>query len=130
MKYILKNENLCTQCHLCEETCSTTIYKTIEKEKSAIQINDTKENNNNSLINVCNQCGKCIDICPEQAIYRSKSGAVLIDKKKCVGCYMCVGFCPSLSMRTHKDFQVPFKCISCGICTAKCPTGAITLEAK
>lgn len=127
MKYIHVKEELCTKCHLCEETCSMSFFKVKDKEKSCIRINDEKESNGNEIINVCNQCGECIDICPEQAIYRANNGLVLIDKKKCVGCYICVGFCPSLSMGTSLDLVEPFKCISCGLCVKKCESGAISM---
>lgn len=78
-------------------------------------------------MNVCNQCGECIEVCPTEAIYRAKNGVVRIDKEKCLGCYSCVGFCPTV-MFFHKDVQEPFKCVACGMCAKECPTGAVYLE--
>ena len=79
-------------------------------------------------IDVCTQCGVCIDICPVEVITRDKRGVVRIGKKDCVGCFMCVGFCPEDAMMMHDDYIEPFKCIACGLCAKKCPTGAIVVE--
>lgn len=125
MKYLGKNEAACIECHQCEEACSKAYFKEVDADKSCIRINVEMEADQDWLINVCNQCGECIEVCSEKAISRNKFGVVMIDKKKCVGCLMCVGFCPSLSMRTHEEQIEPFKCIACGICTKQCPTNAI-----
>jgi carbon-monoxide dehydrogenase iron sulfur subunit len=126
LKIVKTNPDLCTGCGTCEEVCSKTLFKEINRDKSAIVV--TQKDGHSFDINVCNQCGECIDICPVEAIYRAKNGTVMIDKSKCVQCYACVGFCPTLSMRYHKDVTGPFKCIACGACTRQCPTGAIRME--
>ncbi|MEL7649324.1 MAG: 4Fe-4S binding protein [Sedimentibacter sp.] len=125
MKYLAKDDSKCIQCGMCEEVCSTTYFKEKNRDKSCIQISVDKAD-----INVCNQCGECIDICPVMAISRDKLGVVRINKKACVGCFMCVGFCPSISMRQHDDYIEPFKCVACGLCAQKCPTGAIYMSEK
>jgi anaerobic carbon-monoxide dehydrogenase iron sulfur subunit len=130
MKLLQKDETLCIQCNACESACSKAYFKEDDREKSRIKINDEREDARDWTINVCNQCGECIPVCSEEAITRNKQGVVMIDSKKCVGCYMCVGFCPSLSMRTHDDGLVPFKCVACGICAKECPTDAIFVETR
>ena len=124
MKRIAVKQELCTKCHKCEEACSKAFFKVNDPKKSAICINDSLE----KPVNVCSQCGECIDVCSEEALARVKNGSVLLNKGKCVGCYMCAGFCPTLSMRMHEELVEPFKCTACGICVKVCPTGAITLE--
>ncbi len=98
-----------------------------DPEKSAIRV---KQTDNGFEINVCNQCGECIDVCPVQALSRNKLGVVTINKSICVGCYICVGFCPTLSMRTHPELREPFKCIACGICAKACPEKALEIAEK
>lgn len=122
MKVLRKNPELCIACHACESTCSKLYFKEDNVEKACLRIKDT---DSHSEIITCTQCGECIDICPVQAITRDKNGIVRINKKICVGCFMCVGFCPELAMFMHDDYIEPFKCISCGQCVKNCPTNAI-----
>lgn len=125
MKYLDKNMELCIECGSCEEVCSKTYFKEVNKEKSRIRISlEGLE----ERITVCNQCGKCIEVCQVQALYRDKQGIVRLDKDKCVNCMMCVGLCPEDAMFEHVDYLEPFKCIACGICVDNCPTGAIFLR--
>lgn len=121
MKLLAKNESLCISCGECEEVCSKTYFKETNREKSCIQVEDQK-------ITVCSQCGECIDICSVAAISRDKSGVVRINKKICVGCFMCVGFCPELAMKMQGDLLEPFKCVACGQCAKICPTHAIYIS--
>ena len=121
MKVLKKQETLCISCGECEKVCSATYFKEENKEKSCIQIDDHQ-------IKVCNQCGECIQVCSTGAIYRDKNGVVRINKKLCVGCFMCVGFCPELAMMMHGDLLEPFKCVACGQCAKVCPTQAIFIS--
>lgn len=125
MKVLGKNPELCIQCHACESTCSNTWFKNDNAEKSCIRINGSKEDSAKAEITVCSQCGECIRICPVEALTRDKNGVIRVDKKNCVGCFMCVGFCPELAMFMHEDYLEPFKCVACGQCAKNCPTGAI-----
>ena len=126
MKVLSFDAEKCTGCYVCEEVCSKTWFKAIDREKSAIVISD----NGAPLLSAqyCVQLGDCIDVCPAEAIYRDKRGIVRIRKKLCVGCLSCVGFCPTLTMYYHDDYVEPIKCISCGLCTKQCPTDALTIE--
>lgn len=126
MKILQKNETLCIHCHVCEDTCAQIQFKSNDREKSLIKIYD-EPNDKGEIINVCNQCGECIAVCPEMAIYRAKNGVVMIDNEKCVGCLICVEFCPTHSMRIHRGFVQPSKCVACGQCAKECPTNAIEL---
>lgn len=126
MKFVAAKPELCKGCKACEEACAKVLYKDTDTEKSAIIVMPNNDSGFN--INVCSQCGECIDICPVQAIYRNKNGVVMINKDTCVHCFACVGFCSILAMRYHKDVVGPYKCISCGACTRACSTGAIYME--
>ncbi len=127
MKTLKVKVELCDGCGICELVCSKVQFKEVEedREKSAIRVS---EKTGGYEINVCNQCGECVEVCPTMALNKNKSGVIMTDKDKCVGCFACIGFCPTLSMRMHNDFLEPFKCIACGKCAKKCPTEALYIE--
>lgn len=107
------------------ETCSKTWFKENNPALSRIQVTEEGEG---YALNACNQCGTCIDICPVQALSRDKAGVVRLDQDKCVGCLMCVGFCPTKSLFYYAPKQAePFKCIACGLCAKTCPVEALEL---
>ena len=73
-------------------------------------------------------------ICPAPgALYRTKEGAVAIDRDKCIGCKLCVAGCPFDVPRYDSSNKIS-KCNLCtdrvaeGLtpaCAKTCPTGAI-----
>ena len=125
MKVLGFKAELCTGCGICEEVCSETWFKEKNREKSAIRIREDPSQPGRFTAAFCRQLGECIDVCPTNALYRAKNGVVRIDKKACVGCLACVGFCPISAMFYHEDYVSPFKCVACGKCVKACPTGAL-----
>ncbi len=89
----------------------------------------------------CNHCldAPCIDGCPAVAIERHpKTGAVLIDDTKCIGCQYCSWGCPSVAPKFNASNGVMTKCTLCNhrvldgrqpACTSMCPTGALSFGA-
>ncbi|TET33658.1 MAG: 4Fe-4S dicluster domain-containing protein [Planctomycetota bacterium] len=126
MKYVKCHPDKCGYKLVCMATCAKKVQKSDDPALANIVI--TKKDDGTIDMNVCNQCGQCIDVCPTGALYRNKPGVVRINKDICVGCYTCVGFCPTGSMRTHESRTVPFKCISCGNCVKACPNKALAHE--
>ncbi len=124
MKVLGKKPELCIACHSCETTCSRTWFKEANYAKSCISISKDTE----KKITSCTQCGECIAVCPVEALTRDKNGVIRVNKKICVGCFMCVGFCPELAMGVHDDYIEPFKCVACGQCAKSCPREAIFIE--
>ncbi len=124
MKVLVHKQEICTGCRECELACSRTYFKTDDRNKSAIRIIN---NFNTFHARKCTQCGECINMCTANAIYRDKSGVVRIDKKLCVGCLGCVGFCTELVMFYDDDLLEPFKCVACGKCVDACPEGALEI---
>lgn len=125
MKTIIKNNALCIGCGVCESTCSESYFKVTDKNKSCIRISSQESG---FSVNVCSQCGVCVNECQPQALKRDARGVVRLNKKDCVGCLICVGYCPEGAMMQQDDLLEPFKCIACGLCVKSCPTGAITIQ--
>ena len=81
----------------------------------------------------CDDAG-CVKICPAPgALFKTPEGAVTYDKKKCIGCKLCVAGCPFNVPRYDEKDKVS-KCNLCAdrigaglepACAKTCPTGAI-----
>lgn len=129
MKRLEKNEALCIGCRQCEAACAKAYYKTEDSAYACIRIEDGNQENEEAqfTIHICNQCGKCSEVCNTCVIRQNPKGVYMIQKKECVGCLMCVGYCPEQVMVQSDDREEPSKCIACGICTKVCPTGAIRI---
>lgn len=125
MKRLEKDESKCIGCGKCEEVCSNVFFKAIDSTKSRIRVQKISDKEHKLMI--CNQCGKCMEVCPSEALKRDAKGIVRLNKNDCVGCFMCVGFCPEGVMIQHDDYIEPFKCTACGLCANNCPTGALRI---
>jgi Fe-S-cluster-containing dehydrogenase component/DMSO reductase anchor subunit len=87
----------------------------------------------------CNHCldAPCERHCPALAIARDdRTGAVLIDADRCIGCRYCSWVCPYDAPRFEAGRGVMGKCTLCHhrlleggqpACTGACPTGALKL---
>lgn len=127
MKILKTYPDRCIGCLVCEAICSETYFKKGDSQRSAIRILEDESGGSDYRIVVCQQLGDCIDVCPALALRRLKSGVVTINKKLCVGCFACVGFCPISAMFSHPEEIMPFKCIACGKCADECPTEALEI---
>lgn len=122
MRHLEKNESLCVGCHQCEAACAKAYYKVEDPAYACIRVEDGEDGHR---IHICNQCGKCAEVCNTCVIQSNPKGVYMIRKKECVGCLMCVGFCPEQVMVQSDKNLEPSKCTACGICVKACPTGAI-----
>ena len=123
MKYLKTYDEKCIGCNQCMTVCSTLFFKEDNYEKSCIQV--LQKDKDNYALTVCDQCQTCVMECQTLALTVNKFGVVMLNKNLCIGCYACIGICPTDVMRSYQDGLVPFKCIACGSCTKECPTGAI-----
>ena len=84
----------------------------------------------------CNHCqdAPCMAACPEDAIKRSATGAVVVDPQLCIGCGTCALVCPFGVPRISADSGKVIKCDLCDervaagdnpICVDSCPKGAL-----
>ena len=54
----------------------------------------------------CLVCERCIDICPQNAIFE-EDDKILIDEKKCIGCSKCLKECPQNSIIIEHKYKTP-----------------------
>ncbi len=145
MKRIYISEEYCIGCRLCEIHClvahtkSKKILKAFKEEipKDATAAVLVEEEGHLSFALQCRHCSDapCIEACMTGAMYRDKkTGAVLHDEDKCVGCWMCIMVCPfgvtAADPATHK---ITSKCDLCAgqdspACVANCPNEALVYE--
>ena len=64
---------------------------------------------------MCQHCAEpdCVRVCPAEACYKAEDGCVLIDKRKCDGCGLCVAACPYEVGYLHRHENVVQKCNLC-----------------
>lgn len=129
IKYLATYDEKCVGCMTCTSVCSKLYFKEDNPAKSRIQVNEMPGMTYHLV--VCDQeCMACVRECPTRAIARNKSGAIVIDKKKCIGCLACVAVCPIGAMRWFPGNPLPFKCIACDACAKACPKGALEILTK
>ena len=143
MKRIVAREAFCIGCRLCEIHClvqhskSRKIIKAFRKERDDIVPGVKVEQSGHvSFALQCRHCddAPCIEACMTGAMHRDeKSGTVLSDPDKCVGCWMCIMVCPVGAVNRGAKKRIASKCDLCmgekvPACVANCPNEAILLE--
>ena len=147
-KRIIIREEYCMGCRLCEVYCITQhsqskdIIKAYSGEEprpiSGIYF---EEKGPISFALQCRHCedAPCLEACLTGAMYREitpdgeKSGRILHNKDKCVGCWMCIMACPYGVIKPDlENKKVASKCDLCfgaefPICVENCPNEAIIL---
>lgn len=111
--------------HECERACAEKVFKLQDPAMAALRIHALEQGGGGAVI--CDQCGDCVVVCPADALARNRQGVVMLDKKLCVGCYTCVGFCEKGAFMRNPDWILPYKCIACGICVKACPKDALEI---
>ncbi len=124
MKRLFLDHERCTGCSLCELICSLIHFHENNPKKSAIRIERKFPAPGTFEIHVCNQCGRCQEVCPSKAIIE-REGAFVIDPSKCHFCQLCIEACPEGALFTHRDLATPIPCDLCGECIQVCAPEAI-----
>lgn len=124
----------CIGCESCEAVCGY-LYGA-----PRIQMGTTAEG---ELIPIaCEHCDEahCLRACPEHAIHRAPSGAVILQPELCHGCMACLNACPKAAISVPSLKAKPLdKCDLCekrraeGLqpaCHVICPCAAILVGTK
>jgi len=129
-KILFIDAEKCSGCRTCESVCS--LYHEKVCNPSRARINVAKwETAGIYVPMVCQQCETplCEDVCPMHAIKRDeKTGAMLIDYDLCVGCKLCVMFCPFGGINLDAKTGRVLKCDLCGgepVCVKFCEPEAL-----
>ncbi len=111
--------------HECETACATKVFKFDDRSRAALHIRELADGSGQAIL--CDQCGDCMVVCPVDALTRNRLGVVMIDRKICVGCYMCVAWCDKDAFERAAGRLEPYKCTACGICVKVCPHAALEI---
>ncbi len=120
----------CTGCRICEVVCSFYHEKEFNPRRARLAILKNEMEGLNIPM-VCQQCEipLCEEACPTGATYRDeKTGALLIDETKCIGCRMCIYVCPFGAPSIDPLTMMTIKCDLCNgnpQCAKYCPRKAI-----
>lgn len=146
MKRIVIHEDHCIGCRLCEVHClvqhsaSRDIIKAFKIERSQGSLMArvmVEESGPISFALQCRQClePSCLEACVSGAMHRDeKTGAVVCDESRCVGCWMCIMVCPAGAIQqSHSARRIASKCDLCygsdmPACVKNCPNEALTYE--
>jgi len=146
MKKIYVKEEVCIGCRLCEINCivehskSKDIIKAFKKEiPRPVARVVVEEEGPLSFAVQCRHCDEppCLEACMGGALSKDpRTGAVVHDKDKCVGCWMCIMVCPyGAIMRAKDGKKIASKCDLCPdrekpACVDGCPNEALVFEER
>lgn len=132
-------QNHCVDCELCKEACVKTNHvpsygyrTTILEWKRTIGPDKTETIFMPVLCNHCNR-PPCVRVCPTKATTKDKkTGIVIMEYKKCIGCKTCMAACPYNARYFNEEIRAVDKCNFCldtrlskgqteTACSAACP---------
>jgi len=130
LKRIKVTSGKCSGCRLCMQICAISHFDEINPKKSSLKIEAHFPQPGIYKPRVCSQCGKCMEVCSEEAIYRRDDGAYIVLIEKCNNCGECIAACKPGVIFQHPDVPHVIICDNCFKCTELCNTGAITVYTR
>lgn len=144
MKKIFIQEEYCLGCRLCEIYCqvkhskSKKIIKAFKKELVDVLPRVlVEEIGYNSFAIQCRHCvdAPCDTACISGAMVKNKkTGVVICNEEKCVGCWSCIMVCPyGVIKRDLSAKKIASKCDLCEdedmpVCVKNCPNEALKFK--
>ena len=132
-------QNRCVDCERCKEACAKTNHVPSYGYRTTIleMQRETAPGENERIFMpvLCNHCNRppCVRVCPTKATYKDKkTGIVMMDYKKCIGCKTCMAACPYNARYFKEENRAVDKCNFCfdtrlskgeteTACAAACP---------
>ncbi len=110
---------VCAQCRGCTVACQA--VNQLPPDERWVELRSTSVGSFPSVRRItapvqCMQCGNppCAAVCPTGATHKdSKTGVVLVDAGRCVGCRYCQVACPYQARVFEEKTGVVAKCIFC-----------------
>jgi len=109
------------------QICAISHYHEINPRKASLRIEVLFPQPGLYKPKVCTQCGRCLEACPEHAIFRRDDGAYIVIAEKCTNCGDCIAVCKPGVIFQHRDVDHVIICDNCFQCAELCNTGAITV---
>lgn len=132
-------QNRCVDCERCKEACVKTNHVPSYGYRTTILEMERETSPGMSerifMPVLCNHCNRppCVRVCPTKATYKDKkTGIVMMDNKKCIGCKTCMAGCPYNARYFKEEIRAVDKCNFCydtrlskgekdTACVAACP---------
>jgi Fe-S-cluster-containing hydrogenase component 2 len=113
--FIFRDPLRCSGCRRCEIVCSIHHEGRIWPEASRIRVFMLVPGVD--IPHLCAQCGDypCVSACPVKALsVNEDTGAVVVDREKCIGCGQCIKACPGNIPFLHPGDGKATICDLCG----------------
>jgi Fe-S-cluster-containing hydrogenase component 2 len=113
--WIYRNYQNCSGCRRCEIACSLSHEGKIWPEASRVRVFMLVPGI--EVPHLCVQCHDypCVGACPVGALSTSKeTGAIIVDREKCVACGRCIDACPGKVPYIHPTDNYAVICDLCG----------------
>ena len=125
--WVARDLSKCSGCRKCEIACSLHHENKIWPEASRVRVFMLVPGA--EFPHLCTQCSNypCVKSCPTKALcVNRKTGAVIVDEEKCVGCGRCIQCCPGRVPHLHPARKKVVICDLCGgdpVCAKVCQEG-------